>query len=157
MNLKHLSLIAAAAFLFAACEKKVETTKTTTTAPAPGTTTQQTTTTTTTTTGGTIMVGTAVGPDKRISAPKESFGKNDTMYVAVDTTATGTLNMKAKWTYMKDGQSTVVKEESQTVAATGPTTSEFHISKPDGWPAGDYQVEVWVNDQPAGTKRFVVL
>ena len=37
-----------------------------------------------------------------------------------------------------------------------PATSEFHISKPDGWPAGDYQVEISINDKPAGTKKFTV-
>jgi hypothetical protein len=34
--------------------------------------------------------------------------------------------------------------------------NEFHISKPDGWPAGDYQVEISLDDKPVGTKKFSV-
>ncbi|WNL46030.1 hypothetical protein RKE25_21895 [Dyella sp. BiH032] len=33
-------------------------------------------------------------------------------------------------------------------------TSE--ISKPDGWPTGNYKVEITLNGQPAGTKEFSV-
>jgi hypothetical protein len=49
-----------------------------------------------------------------------------------------------------------VKEESATLNPTGPATTEFHISKPDGWPAGDYQVEILVNGKSAATKSFKV-
>jgi|SRR5687767_8856582 len=101
-------------------------------------------------------LGSAVGADKRVSAPKETFAKGDTIYVAVDTAGSGSANLKAKWTFLGGGKSTPVKEDTQTVQATGPSTTEFHISKPDGWPAGDYQVEVLLNDQVVQTKRFAV-
>ena len=102
-------------------------------------------------------LGSAVGADKKVTAPKESFAKNDTIYVAVDTTGSGTAAVKARWTFIgKDGKSVPVKEDMQTIQATGPATTEFHISKPDGWPVGDYQVEVLVDDKPVQTKRFRV-
>lgn len=102
-------------------------------------------------------LGSAVGPDKKVTAPKESFAKGDTIYVAVDTAGSGTAAVKAKWTFIgKDGKSVPVKEDTQTIQATGPSTTEFHVSKPDGWPVGDYQVEVLVDDKPAQTKRFSV-
>jgi hypothetical protein len=34
--------------------------------------------------------------------------------------------------------------------------TEFHISKADGWPVGDYQVEVLQNDKVVQTKKFSV-
>jgi len=34
--------------------------------------------------------------------------------------------------------------------------TEFHISKPGGWPEGDYKVEVMLNGASAGTKSFKV-
>ena len=34
--------------------------------------------------------------------------------------------------------------------------TEFHISKPNGWPAGKYKIEVFLNDQPASAKTFEV-
>ena len=103
-----------------------------------------------------VTLGKAIGPDKKVSAPTEAFGKSDTIYASVDTTGSGTATLKARWTYLKGDKPTAVDEGSQTISATGPSTTEFHISKPDGWPAGEYQVEILINDQPAGTKKFVV-
>jgi hypothetical protein len=33
---------------------------------------------------------------------------------------------------------------------------EFHVSKPDGWPAGDYEVEVMLDGQAPGSKKLTV-
>jgi hypothetical protein len=107
-------------------------------------------------TAGTINLGKAIDSDKRIAAPTETFAKGDTIYATVDTTGAGAATLKAKWTYRKGGQITVVSEDSQTVSPTGPATTEFHVSKPDGWPAGDYQVELFLDDKPLGSKNFTV-
>lgn len=104
----------------------------------------------------TIDVGKAIGPDKRVSTPAEKFAKGDTIYTSVDTTGAGTATLKATWTFKKSGQTTVVNEESQTIMPTGPATTEFHISKPGGWPAGDYQVEVFLDGKSVGVKNFTV-
>ncbi len=84
------------------------------------------------------------------------LGKKDTIYASVDTTGASTATLKAKWTYRKGGQDSVVKEDTQTIAPTGHATSEFNISKPDGWPAGDYQVEIFVDGKSVQTKTFTV-
>ena len=47
-------------------------------------------------------------------------------------------------------------ESSQTVQASGKTRTEFHVSKPDGWPIGRYRVDVTLNGNPAGSKDFEV-
>jgi len=49
-----------------------------------------------------------------------------------------------------------VKEGTETIAPTGPAVTEFHISKPSGWPAGKYKVEIAVDGAPAGSKEFEV-
>jgi hypothetical protein len=104
-----------------------------------------------------INLGKSIDADKKISAPMETFAKGDTIYVTVDTTGTGPAALKAKWTYTKGGQTTVVNEDPpQTINAAGPATTEFHISNPKGWPAGDYQVEVFIDEKSAGTKTFTV-
>ena len=106
---------------------------------------------------GAISLGKAVGPDKKVSAPAEAFAKGDTIYASVETTGTGTATLKARWTYKKGDQTTVVSEDPpQTITPTGPATTEFHISKPGGWPAGQYQVEVFLDDKPIGVKPFTV-
>jgi hypothetical protein len=105
---------------------------------------------------GAISIGKALGSDKKVSAATDTFSKGDTFYVSVDTTGAGSATLKARWTYHKDGKTVVVKEDTQTIAPTGPATSEFHVSKPDGWPVGDYEVEVFANDKSAGVKKFSV-
>jgi hypothetical protein len=103
-----------------------------------------------------VTAGSAIGADKKVTAPTDSFAPADTMYVSVDTTGSGTANLSAKWTYHKGGKVAVVQEDSMSVDSTGPATHEFHVSKPDGWPTGDYQVEVMLDGQPAGLKRLTV-
>lgn len=103
-----------------------------------------------------ITTGKAIGADKKVTAATEAFAKGDTMYVSIDTTGSGSAKLDAKWTYTKGGKVSVVKEDSMTINATGPATNEFHVSKPDGWPAGDYQVEVLLDGKPAGTKKLTV-
>ena len=103
-----------------------------------------------------ITLGKAIGADKKVTSASDTFAKADTIYASVDTTGTGTATLKAKWTFHKGDKSADVSEETATIAATGPATSEFHISKPSGWPPGDYQVAITLGDKPAGTKKFTV-
>jgi hypothetical protein len=102
----------------------------------------------------TIELGNQVGPDKRVTQQATSFAPSDTIYATVVTSGSASsATLAAKWTY-QDGQ--VVNESTQTIAPTGPAATEFHISKPDGWPAGTYKVEVSLNGRSAGTKEFEV-
>ena len=103
-----------------------------------------------------VTAGSAIGADKKVTVATDSFAPSDTMYVSVDTTGSGTAKLDAKWTYRKGGNVAVVKEESMTIDSAGPATHEFHVSKPDGWPAGDYQVEVLLDGVPAGSKKLTV-
>lgn len=103
-----------------------------------------------------ITLGKAIGADKRVTAPAASFAKTDTIYAAVETDGTGSATLRAKWTYHKGDKVATVNENSQMLAASGTAVTEFHISKPDGWPTGDYQVEVFLNDASAGTQKFAV-
>ena len=103
-----------------------------------------------------VTAGKAIGGDKKVTAATDTFAKGDTMYVSVDTTGSGNAKLDAKWTYRKGDKVAVVKEDSMTINAYGPATNEFHVSKPDGWPAGEYQVEVMLDGKPAGTKKLTV-
>lgn len=142
----------ALALAFAGCGKKDEPVKPTT-APTPPATTSAPAVSVAV---STVTVGNAVGPDKKIQGAAATIAPRDTIYVSIDTTGRGEATLKSRWTYLKDGKTTLVKEDTQRVSTSGPSTHEFHISKPDGWPKGDYQVEVFVNDALAGTRRFTV-
>lgn len=102
-----------------------------------------------------IDVGRSVTGDKTIAEKTDSFRPGDTFYVAVKTDGSGpSATLTARWTY-QDGQ--VVDESTQNIAPTGgATATEFHLAKPDGWPAGGYKVEVFLNGASAGTREFKV-
>lgn len=101
-----------------------------------------------------IDLGNAIGTDKKVAAPSTSFKPGDTIYASIVTVgAAPSVTLKARWTY-QDGQ--LVSESSQSIAPTGPAATEFHIAKPDGWPAGKYTLEVAANGTPVGTREFTV-
>jgi hypothetical protein len=101
-----------------------------------------------------ISLGRAIAADKTVADPTDSFKPTDTIYVSVRTEGgASSARLSARWTY-EDGQ--LVDDSAQTVAASGPAVTEFHVSKPDGWPAGSYKVEVSLNGAPAGHKEFRV-
>jgi len=148
----------------AGCKKKDETatapgstpaTTSTTAAPMPETPPPATTTTqpaaaATALTVTTLDLGNAIGPDNRIAAPSTSFGTHDTIHASVATDGPGG-NLTAKWT-MGDK---VVDTQDKTVAA-GPQVTEFSISKPDGWPAGHYTLQVMANGNVLQSRDFDV-
>jgi hypothetical protein len=144
-----LGMLAALILALNACGKKEE-------APKPQSIPAPTSVPATGVTVLTITLGNAIGADKKVTQAADSFGKKDTIYASVDTTGAGTTSLKAKWTYRTNGQETIVNEATQTIAPTGAASNEFHISKPDGWPAGDYQVEIFVADKSAGAKTYTV-
>jgi len=101
-----------------------------------------------------VDTGRALTTDKAIADKTESFKPHDTIYASIATeNSAASATLKARWTY-QDGQ--VVDESSQTIAPAGDARTEFHISKPDGWPAGKYTLEVFLNGSSAATKEIVV-
>ncbi|HYO45987.1 MAG TPA: hypothetical protein VEY33_04780, partial [Gemmatimonadota bacterium] len=82
-----------------------------------------------------VALGRSIGADKRVVEDLGDFAPMDTIYASVETSGTGSGTLAARWTF-EDGQ--VVDEGSQSVS--GAQVTEFHVSKPDGWPAGHYEV-----------------
>lgn len=99
-----------------------------------------------------ITVGRALAPDGTIAEGNRInlFWTNDTFYVSVAADgAEPNATLKARWKF-QDG--TVVDETTKTVAINGPTIVAFEAKKPDRWEAGDYKVEILVNNVLAGSK-----
>jgi hypothetical protein len=101
-------------------------------------------------------VGNSLSSDKTVPGSSGPIAPRDTIYVSIATMGSGETTLKSRWTYLANGNSTLVNEDTQNVRTNGPATHEFHISKPDGWPKGDYQVEIFVNGAPAASRRFAV-
>ena len=103
---------------------------------------------------GSVDVGNAIGADKRVTVPSTTLAPGDTIYASVASTgAAPSVTLVARWTY---GEGQLVSEQNQLIAPTGPASSEFHISKPDGWPVGTYKVEILANGTSVASKGFEV-
>ena len=101
-----------------------------------------------------VETGKAIGADRKVTAPTAAFGAKDTIYVSIATTGSNPQStLVANWTF-QDGQT--VSSDTQTVALNGPANTEFHISKPDGFPRGNYNVAVTLNGVGVGNKAFTV-
>ena len=99
-----------------------------------------------------VALGRSIGSDKRVVEEVGDFAPGDTIYASVATEGAGSGTLAARWTF-EDGQ--VVDESSHPIGG-GAQVSEFHVSKPDGWPAGHYEVVILLNGQEADRKGFDV-
>ncbi len=101
-----------------------------------------------------VTLGRGIGGDKQVTDRTDTFKPNDTIYASVATDgSTQSATLRARWTF-EDGQ--VVDESTRPIATNNRDRTEFHISKPNGLPAGKYKLEVFLNDQSADTKNFDV-
>lgn len=112
-----------------------------------------------------VDLGTAVGPDLKLTAAGTTFKPKDTIYAVVGTTTSdpaasvpGKLGVKWTFDYVNNGkpEPMTVNEDSKDVSFTGAGANEFHISKPDGFPVGKYKVEVSLDGTVVQTKEFDV-
>ena len=101
-----------------------------------------------------VTLGRSVGGDKAIADRADTFQPNDTIYASIATDGSASnATLRARWTF-EDGQ--VVDESTKTIAPSNRERTEFHISKPDGWPAGKYKLEVFLDNRSVETKDFEV-
>jgi hypothetical protein len=143
--------ILAFAFVLFACKKTETPTTTTSSAPAvPAETAPPAAAVRITD----VQTGKSVGADKKVQAPTDTFAPGDTIFASVSTEGSApSVILRARWAY-QDGQT--VKEDSRSIAPTGPAATEFSIQKPGGWPKGSYTVEVSVDGGAPTSKTFKV-
>lgn len=101
-----------------------------------------------------LELGRNVDANKKVTDGTDDFKPTDTIYLSVKTDgAAADSEVKVRWTY-QDGQ--LVKEDKRNIPAGGNAWTEFHISKPGGFPKGDYKVTAYVNGAEKGSKTFEV-
>jgi hypothetical protein len=136
MTRRYSAFLLAGAVAFAApgCKKATNTAET---GAATGTTTAAASI-------SELQLGRRLSADKRVAESTTKFSPRDTIYaVAVTQGSSPSTTVTARWTYEDGGQ--VVKEDSRTIAPNGTEATEFHISKPSGWPKGKYRVTLTMN------------
>jgi hypothetical protein len=102
-----------------------------------------------------IDLGRSLKPDLKIDDNTDTFRPGDVIYASIETKGSGSATVAARWTF-QDGQ--LVDESTRTISLNGndPARTEFHLSKPGGWPVGKYHLVITLNGTTAGTKDFEV-
>jgi hypothetical protein len=105
-----------------------------------------------------VTLGNAIGPDKRVTTSSDLFTPRETIYASVESDGNGPAKVRALWTFVKGDKTAKVDETVIEFPSSGPNVSEFHVTKPSGWPKGDYKIEIFLNDAPtpAMVKTFKV-
>ena len=99
-----------------------------------------------------IQLGRSIDPDGAVSANTTSFAPKDTVYVSVHTKGAGSGTIKVKWTL----GTRVLGEPEKQVKYTDSAATEFHLQSADGFPIGDYNVEVFFNGTSVASRPFHV-
>lgn len=99
-----------------------------------------------------VELGTAFDEEGRVPAPKDLFKATDTLHLAVVGVGSSPgLVLSARW-LAADGSE--VAQARQDLAPQAPTVASFRLSQPEPWPAGDYRVEIAVNDRVVETRNL---
>ena len=99
-----------------------------------------------------IQVGRALSSDNRIGQITSVFRPDDTIYVSVLTTDTGSGTIGVKWMF----GDRVISEPSKEVSYHGAAATEFHIQNSGGFPEGQYSVEAYIDGVSVGRRPFSV-
>ena len=100
----------------------------------------------------TIQLGRSLNPDSSVAEHTTAFGKSDTVYVAVLTTAPGRGTISVRWTY--GGQ--LIDEPQREVSYREAAATAFHLVNSGGFPPGNYSVEVFIDGESVGSRNFRV-
>jgi hypothetical protein len=105
-----------------------------------------------------IVLGSAVTATNEISAPLDVFDRFDPIFAALDMRGSGPVTLTAKWSHYYDNGTrlALIGDSSQTVTVNDTATGVFRVENPGGWINGDYQIEIFLNGEPVGTRRFSV-
>jgi hypothetical protein len=100
----------------------------------------------------TIQLGRSLNPDNSVASHTSTFKPNETVYVAILTTAPGAGTVGVRWIY----QGKVIDEPQRQVSYREARATEFHLVNAGGFPPGAYSVEVFIDGKPVGSRNFRV-
>src|SRR5262245_34796075 len=98
-----------------------------------------------------IQLGRSLNADNTIAAPAVTFSPHDTIFLSVMTTGRGSGTVGVRWTYAGHVIDEPKKEVRYAYKDAGAT--DFRLQSATGFPRGEYTAEVFVDGQPAGTKK----
>jgi hypothetical protein len=100
-----------------------------------------------------VMIGKRIGAGNHVTEPTFQFAPADTVYVSVGTSgSTGADHLTAAW---RSQTGEVLQQSSEPIPPTGKNAA-FQLSQPKGLKVGTYKVVVFLGNDSADTKVFVV-
>lgn len=99
-----------------------------------------------------VQTGKSLNSDHSVGRHAISFRPDDTMYVSVLTNGRGAGTIQVKW--MLRGRE--LHQVTKKVSYNGQAATDFRFAAADGFPVGDYTVEVFVDGKPFVTRRIKV-
>lgn len=101
-----------------------------------------------------VLLGKAVDEDQIVVKDDNIFAANDAIYASVLSTGSNQgVRISAKWV-APDGA--VIADTEQSLVPVSATATTFQISNPDGWPSGNYQLLIKINDRHLQNRKFQV-
>ncbi len=87
----------------------------------------------------------------------DAFERDSIFYLIVELkNADDDTELKAVWTLVESGGETVNTRLDETIIKTGSGTITFSLDGDEDWQGGQYQVELYLNDEKHDTFRFTI-
>ena len=99
-----------------------------------------------------IQLGRSLNADRTVAGHTTRFGPNDSVYVSVLTTGSGSGTISVRWVYA----GRVVGEPQKQVSYKDFAATDFQLQSAGDFPVGDYTVEVFLDGRSVGTREFRV-
>ena len=100
----------------------------------------------------TIQTGRSLNSDNSVATHTTRFKPKDPMYVSVLTDGRGSGTIEVRWTL--GGR--VINEVKKDVSYIEPAATDFRFQAADGFPVGDYTIDVLVDGKSIGTRTVKV-
>jgi hypothetical protein len=99
-----------------------------------------------------IQLGRSLNPDNTVAVHSTLFKTTDTVYVSILTPEAGSGALGVRWIY----EGRLVDQPTKPVSYRKAMATTFQLQNGNGFPPGDYSVEVLLDGQPVGTRTFHV-
>ena len=99
-----------------------------------------------------VQTGRSLNSDNSVASHTSTFSPKDTMYVAVLTSARGSGTITVRWSL--GGR--VIHEAMKDVSYNDQAATDFRFQAADGFPVGEYSIEVLLDGTSVETRRVRV-
>src|SRR5262249_56386388 len=101
---------------------------------------------------GAVQLGRSLNADHSVAFSTATFKPHETVYVSLLTEGSGKGTVGVRWRYGTQ----VIGDTKQAVSFTRNAVTEFHLQNAQGFPPGEYSVDISIDGQTVATRNFRV-